>query len=400
MNINKMKTETKLPENHEPYTDKYFLRTNKILKAENLNPWVRAQVFIRKGPGKVYGINETIEILDTYSDLVNHKGKVYALREGSVYRPKETLMIIESPIQDIVELETMYLGVISAETTKANDFHGVDLKKVENNMKEVVKIAEERPVSYFGARHWRFDEDDLIAKAAYNGGATSTSTDIGANTFGQEGVGTIPHALENIMAWKYGYENAVVEATKAFDRVIDKKIPRIALIDYANKEIDDSLAVAKALDDRLYAVRVDTCGENFMQGAIPSNFTEGKILYGETLLNLPTTDFRYWFGRGVSISGVNKLRKELDNGYKNVKIILTSGFGDVEKVKAFIRAEKGLDTRLFDSLGVGGVFKSRMATMDIVAVGKNPYEMIPMSKIGRVFTPNNRLELRLGDKRT
>ena len=38
-----------LPEDYKPYTDKYFLYANQILKAEGLNPFVRAQIFIRKG---------------------------------------------------------------------------------------------------------------------------------------------------------------------------------------------------------------------------------------------------------------------------------------------------------------------------------------------------------------
>lgn len=372
------KTKTNLPARYEPYADKYFLRTKDILESEGLNPWVKAQVFIRKGPGNVYGIDEALSIIDTYSPLVKNGGRVYAMEEGSPYNPKDSLMIIEAPIQDIVELETMYLGVISSETTKANDRHGVNLEEVKENMRKVVKISGERPVSYFGARHWRFDEDAGIAKAAYDCGATSTSTDIGSATFGKEGVGTIPHALENVMAWKYGYKNAVVESTKAFDRVIDSNVPRIALIDYANREIDDSLATAKALKGRLYGVRVDTCGENIAQGAVDG-------------------DRKYWEGKGVTISGVLALRTALNNsGNENVKIILTSGFGNPEKVKAFVEAEKELGVKLFDSLGVGEVYKSRTATMDIVAIGENPESMTPMAKVGRGYKPNSNLKLKLG----
>jgi nicotinate phosphoribosyltransferase len=369
-----------LPQTHEGFADKYFLRANEILKAEELNPWVRAQVFIRKGPGKVYGIDEALNILDTYSPLVENGGKVYSLREGDKYNPKDTLMVIEAPIQDIVELETMYLGVLAAETTKANDNHEVNLNQVKENMRKVVEAAEGKPVSYFGARHWRFDEDAAIARAAYEGGATSASTDVGAATFNEKGIGTIPHALENIMAWKYGYENAVVESTKAFNKVIDPRVPRIALIDYANKEVDDSVATARALEGRLSAVRIDTCGENLAQGSVKG-------------------DRKYWEGNGVTITGTKAVRDGLDNaGYEDVKIVLTSGFGKVEKVKAFIEAEKQCG-RLFDSLGVGGIYEARMSTMDIVAVGDNPFNLTPMAKVGREYRPNPNLELRLGGRK-
>lgn len=250
-------------------------------------------MMIRKGPGIVRGIREAVEILKRYGNIPSNGGRVYALKEGSYYRPRETLMMIEAPIQDIISLETIYLGVLSAETTKANDKHGVDLKQVRRNMAEVVRAAEARFVSYFGARHWRFDEDASITYAAYLGGASSASTDAGAATFGQEGIGTTPHVLENIFAWKCGHANAVKEAMKAFDRIIDKKIPRIALVDYRNREITDSLETAMALEGRLDGVRVDTCGENIAEGAIEIGCGSGFL--GKYALSKLKGLKRMWF---------------------------------------------------------------------------------------------------------
>ena len=74
--------EFNLPEKHEPYTDKYFLRSNQVLKGEGMNPYVKMQVFIRKGPGRVYGIEEAVAILDKYSNI-RDKGRILALPEGS-----------------------------------------------------------------------------------------------------------------------------------------------------------------------------------------------------------------------------------------------------------------------------------------------------------------------------
>ena len=366
------------PKNLEQYTDKYFLRAKEILEKEELNPFVRAQVFIRKGPGRVYGIDEAIELIQSYCDL-DDRGVIWALPEGAEYSPKETLMLIEARIQDIVALETLYLGIISSATTKANDGIDIDLAKVEKNMKAVVDAAQGRPVSYFGARHWHWNREKEISFAAYKGGASSTATDIGAAVKGQKGIGTIPHALENIYAWKYGKDNAVVEATKAFDRVISEEVPRIALIDYNNREVDDALATAFALDGRLNAVRIDTCGENIGQEASLSDPRE------------------YWGGSGVRVSGVYAVRKALDeNGFQDVKIILSSGFGNVDKINAFIGAEEELGVRLFDGLGVGSIYQSRAATMDIVSVGEYPADMQPVSKVGREYKPNPRLELKVG----
>jgi nicotinate phosphoribosyltransferase len=391
---------TNLPKKPQPYADKYFLRTGEVLRAEGINPWVRAQVMIRKGPGQVYGIDEALAVLEKYSPLVQNGGRIYSLEEGADYAPRETLMLIEAPIQDIVELETIYLGVLSAETTKANDKRGVDLNQVRKNMATVVKAAKGRPVSYFGARHWRFDEDAAITKAAYEGGATSASTDAGAETFGQKGMGTTPHVLENIMAWKYGKEKAVLETLLAFDRHMDAKVPRIILCDYRNKEITDTLACARGIGNRLWGPRIDTCGENVGEGALEFSDTEKlEQLVGKRII-VPTEDEKYWFGHGVNVTGVYAMRKALnENGYAEMKLALSSGFAEPRKVEAFANAEEILGVKLFDLLGVGQVFKSRAAKMDIVAVGETPEDFVPISKTGRGYNPNPRLKLRLGERK-
>lgn len=364
-----------LPPSHRPYTDKYFLRANEVLKAERLNPWVTAQVFMRQ-PSKLYGINEAVAILQKYGKVLDKGGNIYALKERSYCLPSETVLLIKARIQDIMELETIYLGVISAETTLKNDKKDIDLKKIQSNMEAIVQQVSKRPVSYFGARHWRFDRDEEISRVAFAGGADSCSTDIGAQTVGKQGIGTIPHALQNIYAWKFGGERAVVESALAFDRVIDKKVPRVALVDYYNREIDDTLGTIQALKRSLYGIRIDTCGENVMEGCIYGGYNK-------------TDDF--WGQRGVSISGVMGLLDVIQTqrgGSPN--IILSSGFANPEKVRAFVEAEQRSRLRLFDGLGVGAIFPGRFATMDIVEVGETPDQMIPISKVGREYRVNFR----------
>jgi len=336
-----------LPDSYKPYIDKYFLRAKEVLEKDNLNPVVKAQVFLRQIPDKrVYGINEAIAILTKYSDI-EKTGHISAIEEGTLMKDNTTVMNIEAPIQSIIDLETMYLGVLSSESTLKNGIGDINLKDIETRMSQVVFEATGRPVSYFGARHWRYDRDFDIAKACMKAGAVSCSTDEGAKAWGKDekGIGTIPHALEAIYHWKYGLEHAVEEATLAFNEFIDKKVPRIALIDYANREINDSLNVVGIVD----GIRVDTCGENYMQGVSPQH---SNVL-------------EYEFFNGVSIEGVYILRKILP---EKVKIILSSGFGDPTKIVCFTVKEKELKMKLFDSLGVGGVFKSIMATMDIIEV--------------------------------
>jgi len=348
-----------LPKDYRPYIDKYFLRAKEILIQDYLNPIVKYQVFIRKGDCKVYGIDEAITILTKYSEKIN---KIYALKEGSHINPSETLMTIEAPVQELIDLETMYLGVLSAETTLKNDKKDINLIDVNNRMGKIVDLVCDRPVSYFGARHWRYDRDYEISKICFDVGVKSCSTDIGASSVGQKGIGTIPHALQAIYHWKYGLENAVTESTISFDRYMPKDIPRIALVDYGNREVTDSIMTDYKVKN-LYGVRIDTCGTNYIQGV------SSLSSYG---------------GKGVSPAGIYTLRKVLP---KSVKIILSSGFGNPDKVKLFLRFEGLLKIKLFDMLGIGGVFESRMATSDIIEVDGQS-----IHKVGRPYRPNDRLK--------
>ena len=378
-----------LPPQHQAYTDKYFLRSRQILELEGLDPIVRAQVFVRKGPGITAGIDNALAVIARYSNFFEHGGRAFALPDGVEYSECETLLLLEGSLQDMIELETVYLGVLSKEITAANtDIKSVDLEAAERSMRHVVENAQARPVIYFGARHWSFDADAAIGAAAARGGATGAATDAAASAFGRLGEGTIPHALENAFAARDGRESAVLNATLAFDKWIDPKVRRIALIDYNNLEIDDSIAVWKALGNRLFGVRVDTPGENVMQGGLAS--------YDESdpcaLVASNDADAKYWYGSGVTVSGVYALRKALDAaGATDLKIVLTSGFGDPLKVAAFVRAEEMLGVRLFDSLGVGGIYPSWAATMDVVGVQDELGEWRSLSKAGRAYRPNLRL---------
>ena len=358
---------------YKKYVDKYFLRSKEILQKDKLNPIVKLQVFIRKGGVLVYGLKEAIDFIKKHAP----SAEICALDEGTFIEPCETVMTIEAPIQDIIDLETIYLGIISCKTTLMNDNKDIDLKEIRATMTAITALAGDRPVMYMGARHWHYNMDGEISKACFDGGASACSTDAGAATVGKEGAGTIPHALEAVYHWSLTKAKdipeplsfAVATATIAFDRHINKSVPRIALIDYANREILDSLQCCRHIKD-LWGVRVDTCGENFMQGIMPKT-TKG------------TSN-----SKGVSVKGVYLLRKMLnDSGFQNIKIVLSSGFANPDKVRNFVEAEKELGIKLFDMLGVGQVFHSIVSTGDIVEV-----DGIEIHKVGRPYRPNKRLK--------
>jgi len=372
--------------NYKDYTDKYFLRSKEILEKCNINPLVRYQVFVREGGPMDYGCIE--EAVDFIKGVVGNKVKIFALLDGSwCTSPCESVMTLEGRVQDKIDLETIYLGIIS------NGFTGnVDLRAVRKDAIEMVKAAEGKPVLYMGARHFHYNLDVSISQICKDAGFAGCSTDVGAKVWGNEGMGTMPHALILAVAihlkekeGAFGNKlesNPTVVAGKIFDGFVDRKVERIVLIDTFNKEISDSIEVAREVKN-LYGVRIDTCGENYVEG------------YGSDI-DMELLGPEYRGIKGVSIDGVWRLKKALiDNGFGKVKVVVSSGF-NAKKIKVFIEADKLFRDKygipMFDIIGTGSVGSPVMATSDIVAYfSEKENRWVPFSKVGRGETASEGL---------
>ncbi|MDQ6828957.1 MAG: quinolinate phosphoribosyl transferase [Gemmatimonadota bacterium] len=327
------------------YSDKYFVRAREILLADHYKPHVTMQVF---GKSRAYlgGMDEAIAILKLcstdYSGLI-----VRALYDGDAVEPWETVMTIEGPYDSFANLETLYLGVLARRT------------RVGTNTRLVVDAARPKTVMFFPARHdhWLVQTGD--GYAAHMAGAIGVSTDAQASWWGSEGIGTVPHAL--IAA----YDGNTVLATQKFAEYIDESVQIITLVDYENDCVRTALEVARAMDGRLWGVRLDT-SENLVDASLIPQMGDFK----------PT---------GVNPRLVHNVRDALDaEGFDYVKIVVSGGF-TVEKIRQF--EEGGVPV---DSYGIGSsLFGGRYDfTADIVMVdGK------PQSKAGRASRPNPRLEL-------
>jgi nicotinate phosphoribosyltransferase len=326
------------------YSDKYFVRAREILLADHHAPRVTMQVF-GKSHAFLGGMDEAIAILKLcaadWDDLA-----VYALYDGDEIAPWETVMTIEGPYAAFAHLETLYLGVLARRT------------RVGTNTRLVVDAARPKTVMFFPARHdhWLVQTGD--GYAAHIAGAIGVSTDAQASWWGSEGIGTVPHAL--IAA----YGGDTVLATQKFAEYMDPSVQIITLVDYDNDCVATSLAVARALGDRLWGVRIDT-SENLVDRSVIPQMGDFK----------PT---------GVNPQLVWNVRSALDrDGFHDVKIVVSGGF-TVEKIRAFERAGVPVD-----SYGVGSsLFSGRFDfTADIVLV-----DGVPQSKAGRRYRPNPRLD--------
>jgi len=328
------------------YSDKYFVRTRDVLLADGHDPVVTMQVFQKKD-AYLGGVDEAIAILKLcltegyrWEDL-----EVLALWDGDRIAPWETVMLITGPYGAFAHLETLYLGVLARRT------------KVATNTRRVVEAAWPKRIMFFPARHdhWLVQTGD--GYAAHIAGAIGVSTDAQASWWGSSGIGTVPHSL--IAA----YGGDTVRATRAFAKHMPPDVQIISLVDFDNDCAATAVAVARALGERLYGVRLDTSETLVDRSIIPQ-----------------MGDFD---PRGVNPQLVWNVRHALDReGFTHVRIAVSGGF-DPEKIRRF--EELGVPV---DSYGVGSfLFSNRYDfTADVVRV-----EGQPVAKAGRHFRPNPRL---------
>jgi nicotinate phosphoribosyltransferase len=261
-------------------TDVYFVRTRDILRAKNIRKKVRMEFHVVKLP-KNYewavfaGLEEALYVL---------RGKpvtVYAMPEGTLFKPGEPLMIIEGYYDDFAVYETALLGILrhySSVATKAA---------------RIKRLAMNKTVLFFGLRAAHPAMAPMLDRAAYIGGVDAVSGVASSKYLGLRPQGTMPHALIIV----FGNQ---VEAWKAFDEVAEPSVPRIMLVDTFYDEREEALMAAKLLGERLYGVRLDT----------PSS------------------------RRGSMRLIVEEVRWTLDiHGYKNVKIVVSGGIDEKEIVE-------------------------------------------------------------------
>ena len=326
------------------YSDKYFTRAREILLADAAHPRVLMQVF-GKSEAFLGGIDEAIAILKLCA-VEWQELDVRALHDGDAVGAWETVLTIEGPYDAFAHLETLYLGVLSRRT------------KVGTNTRRVVEAARPKEIMFFPARHdhWLVQTGD--GYAAHIAGAIGVSTDAQASWWGNEGIGTVPHAL--IAA----YGGDTVLATRKFADHIGPDVRLVTLVDFENDCVRTSLEVAEALGSRLYGVRLDTSEMLVDTSVLPQM---GRFR--------PT---------GVCPQLVWNVREALDaRGYQAVRIIVSGGF-TVDKISEFERLGVPVD-----AYGVGSsLFQGRYDfTADVVLLeGKR------CAKFGREYRPNPRLE--------
>ena len=326
------------------YSDVYLNRSRDALRESGSSARVTWQVSA-KHDGWLGGIDEAVALLKLCSDDFAALD-VQALYEGDRVESWDTVLLVEGEYVNFAHLETLILGTIARRT------------RVCTNVRLLVDAARPKPVYFFGARsdHALLQPGDGLS--AHVGGAASISTNAQGVFTGKKGVGTIPHAL--IAA----FGGDTVAASLAMAAILPPEVPLIVLVDYENDCVATSVAVARALEGRLWGVRLDTSELMVDKSVTPLMGT------------FPPT--------GVNTALVWNVRNALDaEGFGHVKIVASGGF-NVSRIRHF--EEEGVPV---DAYGVGAaVLDGRWDfTADVVRL-----DGMPQAKAGRELRPNGRME--------
>jgi nicotinate phosphoribosyltransferase len=310
----------------------------------------------------------------------------------------QPVLRVRGRYRDFAILETPTLGIL----TRAS--------RVATIVYQSLIAANGKPILFFPAR---FDLHEVQAADgyAYNiaiqrfnrdySGKLGpfVSTDAQGDWWAGAGGGTVAHSA---IACFLG---DTPEAMLAFARVVDPAISRIALVDFNNDCVRDSVLTCKAMFAE-YRQLIDAGRESEARHFILSGV---RLDTSASLLDKslePTGD--PLMDNGVTPRLVNAVRKGLDSAWeawdlkpawrskaqeycRNVKIVVSGGF-NMEKITRFEKLHVPVDiyavgSAFFDNHGVTVMD----FTADIVKV-KIEGEWVPMAKVGRQADENPDLE--------
>jgi nicotinate phosphoribosyltransferase len=419
------------------YSDKYFANINAMLIAlsaegytysgehhhlpaelspENIEVGdieVEMQWFTRRiGTTVVVGVDKALAMLrhctgyfegDNFIDT-SDKLEVRAVQDGCTVKSDgdplrvQPVLKVRGRYRDFALLETPTLGIL----TRAS--------RIATNVHETLVAARGKPVLFFPAR---FDLHEVqaadgyaynIAVQRFNADHASDlgpfiSTDAQGDWWGGAGGGTVAHAAIA------SFLGDTAEVMMAFGRVLPVNIPRIALVDFNNNSVHDSLLVLDAMfakyrelmdagdseaaaKYRLYGVRLDTSG-SLRDESVPP--------LGDLALDLGVTP-RLVFNVRQALDFAWE-RWSLDAGWKerareycqNVKIVVSGGFNP-DKIRKFEKLGVPVDIYAVGSY----LFNNNGATVtdftaDVVRV-KIHGQWVDMAKVGRKALDNPALE--------
>ncbi|WP_341508281.1 nicotinate phosphoribosyltransferase [Mesomycoplasma ovipneumoniae] len=270
------------------YISDYFLDSQKILAKFNPKNIVILQFFQRKDFAVIGGMDEVLKFLVDNTDY--KKYKIRYLKDGSRVKKREIVLELEGPLHLFGHVEGIIDGILARSTSIATNAY---LCKKAANDKEIIFMADR-------SDHYLMHQID--GKAAKIGGISIFSNLAQSGKSTTKNFGSMPHSLIQ------NFDGDLIKTSQAYRKIFPDQ-PLVALVDFNNNVIEESLAVLAEFGQDLAGVRVDTS----------SNIAD------QMFEDPKKDDF------GINAKLIKKLREELDkNNGQHVKIIASSGLNPMK----------------------------------------------------------------------
>jgi nicotinate phosphoribosyltransferase len=217
-------------------TDAYFDRTIETLDHAGRNPRVVAEVALDQFPTGEWHLFAGLK--DAAHLLAGRDLDADALEEGRLFDGGPVLRI-EGRYREFCRLETALLGFLSHAT-------GVATRALETR-----RAGPDSLVLSFGTRHVHPSIAAMVERSALVGGLDGFSNVAAGEVIGREAGGTMPHAL--VICFGRGRQE---QAWRAFDEAVAEDVPRVALCDTYDDEVEETLRAVEAIGAD--SVRIDT----------------------------------------------------------------------------------------------------------------------------------------------
>ncbi len=170
-------------------------------------------------------------------------GDIYSMKEGEITFPNEPLMRVEGNIIECQLIESLLLNILNFESLIATKAFRIKL------------VSGKKIFADFGLRRAQGLGAFHASRAAYIGGASSTSNVLAAKEFGIPVSGTLAHS------WIQSFDNEL-EAFRAYANIHpDNTVLLVDTFDTLNSGIPNAIKIAKELEEkgfRLKAIRLDS----------------------------------------------------------------------------------------------------------------------------------------------
>jgi len=316
------------------YVANYLLKTKKILEKEKRDNIIKVQFFETSNNIVVLcGIKHVLSLLKKHA--INFKQlKIFFLKDGTIIKNKVPVLTIEGKLQNFIFLENTIDGILTRESSIATNAY---------NLK---KSANKKEIIYMNDRSDYFFSQEFDGYAAFIGGIRTFVTDaqikLIKNNDNVKVIGTMPHALIQ------NYFGNLKLALQAFQRTF-KNTKLVALVDYHNDVINESLKIAKTFKNLLWAIRIDTS---------PNVIDKSLLKYQN---QIPVNQLK-----GVNHLLITKLRSILnENNFNFIKIIVSSNL-DQDKIRNLENLKSPIDY-----YGVGKAFNNIFCNFTCDAVLNN-----------------------------